>query len=333
MRALVTGGGGFLGQAIVRQLRARGDEVTTLARGLYPELHELGVRQVRGDIADISVVVEAMTSIDVVFHVAAKAGVWGKAHEYESVNVIGTQNVIAACIKNGVGRLVATSSPSVTFDGHDALHADETLPYPSKHLYHYGRTKAEAERRVMAANSASLKTVSLRPHLIYGPDDPHILPRMFERHRQARLRIVGDGNNRMDVTYVENAAHAHLLAADKLADDNPRCAGKTYFVSDGVPVVPWQWLNTMFAGVGLPPLTARVSFRTATVAGAMCELLWSVLPLSGEPPITRFAAAQLGTSHFYNLANIRNDIGYVPLVPHEEAMRQTIAWLQRKKVA
>jgi 2-alkyl-3-oxoalkanoate reductase len=337
MRALVTGGGGFLGLAIVKKLRARGDEVTTVARGAYPELASLGVHHIQGDIADASTMLSATRKQDVVFHVAAKAGVWGNADDYEHANVTGTQNVLDACVVNHVTRLVYTSSPSVTFDGTDANNANETLPYPSKHLHHYGRTKAEAERRVLQANatphrklSTVLLTTSLRPHLIYGPGDPHILPRMIDRHRQGRLRIVGDGNNRVDVTYVDNAAHAHLLAADVLAHNKPRCAGKMYFVSDGVPVVPWQWLNTLFAGAGLPPLTKSVSYGTAKTVGALCEAAWTTFRLSGEPPMTRLVAAQLGTSHYYNLAKVKADIGYEPVVDVKTATDRTIAWLRSR---
>jgi 2-alkyl-3-oxoalkanoate reductase len=335
MKAAVTGGGGFLGKAIVRMLVARGDEVTVLGRSRYPDVEALGATCVQGDVVDLALVKDVVAGTDVVFHVAAKAGVWGEARAYESANIEGTQNVIDACVARGVSRLVHTSSPSVTFDGGHAENADESLPYPKVHLHHYGRTKAEAERRVLAANAAAhrhgpqvLLTTALRPHIIYGPGDPHILPRLVARHRQGRLRIVGDGTNRVDVTYVENGAHAHLLAADALARDNPKNAGKAYFISDGHPVVPWQWVNRIFAAIGLPPLTKRVPYGVASVIGAAMEGAWGALRLGGEPPMTRFVAAQLGTSHWYNLAGARRDLGYEPVVDPETALAATIPWLK-----
>jgi 2-alkyl-3-oxoalkanoate reductase len=237
VKVLVTGGGGFVGFHVARMLRERGDEVRTIARGDYPKVAALGVEHVRADLADKAATHAAAKGIDAVVHVAAKAGVWGKAADYEKSNIDGTQNVIDACLAHGVERLVMTSSPSVTFSGGDAKNANESLPYPQKHLYDYGRTKAEAERRVLAANATPhakgaargggvLLTCALRPHLVFGEGDPHIIPRLVSRAKAGRLRWIGDPEALVDVTYVENAAHAHLLALDALAADKAKAAGK-----------------------------------------------------------------------------------------------------------
>ena len=339
-RVLVTGGGGFLGKAVVGMLLARGDDVTVLARGDYPDLRQMGAKTLRGDVADKSITSDACADKDIVFHVAAKAGVWGRAADYDSANIEGTQNVIDGCIARSVPRLVATSSPSVTFDGRDAANADESLPYPTKHLYHYGRTKAEAERRVLQANASAHKTgvgvlltCALRPHIIYGPGDPHILPRLVSRHRQGRLMIVGNGRNLVDVTYVDNGAHAHLLAADALDKSGPRAAGKVYFISDGQPVVPWQWMNQIYAQLGLPELKRQIPLGAANALGATLELVWALLGLAGEPPMTRFLAAQLGTSHYYNLAAARRDLGYEPIVTPAIGVQRAVAWLKEELAA
>jgi nucleoside-diphosphate-sugar epimerase len=340
MKALVTGGGGFLGKAIVKMLLDRGDDVRVLGRSDYPDVQAMGAACIKGDVADLPVVKDAVAGVDVVFHVAAKAGVWGDAADYDRANVDGTQNVIDACLSRGVSRLVHTSSPSVTFDGGDAVGADERLPYPKTHLYDYGRTKAEAERRVLQANAQPHKkgptvllTTALRPHIIYGPGDPHIVPRMVARHVQGRLRIVGDGTNKIDITYVDNGAHAHLLAADALGLDNPKNAGRPYFISDGNPVVPWQWLNVIFAGAGLPPLRRSVPYPVARVVGAGLEHAWRLFALSGEPPMTRFIAAQLGTSHWYDLTAARRDIVYEPIVDPATATAKTIAWVKEERAS
>ncbi len=340
MKALVTGGGGFLGARIVKMLVERGDDVVVLGRSDYPDVAAMGAVCVKGDVADAGVVKDVVDGKDVVFHVAAKAGVWGKAADYESANVDGTQNVIDACLSRGVPRLVHTSSPSVTFDGGDAIDADNTLPYAKKHLYDYGRTKAEAERRVIAANAQAHKkgpgvllTTTLRPHLIYGPGDPHILPRLVARHKAGRLRIVGDGTNKIDLTYVDNGAHAHLLAADALDRPNPKNAGRAYFISDDAPVVPWQWLNTVFKELGLPPLTRSIPYPLAQAAGAVLETTWRAFDLKGEPPMTRFVAAQLGTSHHYSMKNARDDLGYEPLFDAATALAKTLPWLKSEIAA
>ena len=328
MRILVTGAGGFVGGVVARMLRIRDDEVRTVARGDYPELARLGCTHLRGDLSDPKVALEAAAGVDAIIHVAAKAGVWGKATDYASSNVTATQNLLDAAAQHGVKRFVFTSSPSVTFDGGDAVHANESLPYPANHLAHYPRTKAEAERRVLAANGKhGLLTCALRPHLVYGPGDPHLLPRLVKRAKAGRLAWIGGGNE-VDVTYVDNAAHAHLLALDALGTKEAKPAGKAYFISQGTPVRPDAWVGEILAAIGVAPVKRRVKLPLAYAVGAMMEAAWSVLPLSGEPPMTRFVAAQLGTSHHYDLSAARRDFGYSLLIDDTEALRRTVTWLK-----
>ena len=144
---LVTGGGGFLGGAIVKRLVARGDRVRSLSRKHYTELEAIGVEQIPGDLSDPTIVAQACKDSNIVFHVAAKPPPWGKYKDYYTTNVVGTENVIAGCIRHKVARLVYTSTPSVVFDGTDKQGADESLPYPAKHTAYYPETKALAEQR------------------------------------------------------------------------------------------------------------------------------------------------------------------------------------------
>lgn len=299
MRVLVTGGGGFLGSAICRRLCREGHEVAAVARGSYPELERIGVRLYRGDLADAAAVAPAFEGRDLVFHAAAKAGVWGPAEEFHRSNVVATGVVLDQCRANGVRRLVYTSSPSVVFGAEDHENAGNDLPYPKEYLAHYPRTKAQAERDVLAANSADLATVALRPHLIWGPGDPHLLPRLVARARAGRLRIVGDGKNRVSLTFIENAAAAHVQAASKL-EPGIGWAGKPYFVNDPAPVALWEWLNAFLARAGVAPVQRSVSPGLARAAGWFMEGIWG-LGLSGEPPMTRFVAEQLCRSHWYDL--------------------------------
>jgi 2-alkyl-3-oxoalkanoate reductase len=323
VHALVTGGGGFLGRAIIRQLVARGDRVRSLARGRYPFLDELGVESIAGDIRDPVLVERACRDVDVVFHVAAIAGIWGPWRTYYEINTLGTQNVVLACQHAGVPRLVYTSSPSVTFDGRDQCGVDESVPYPPSWLAHYPHTKALAEQHVLAASGSELATCSLRPHLIWGPEDQHLIPRLIERARRGQLRQVGNGTNLVDAVYVENAAAAHLLAADALASGT--AAGKAYFITNGEPVNCWAWINEILALAGLPPVSRRISFRAAYAAGAMLEGLWTILRRTDEPRMTRFLAAQLATSHYFDIAAARRDLGYEPTIGMAEGMRRLAA--------
>ncbi len=175
MKALVTGGGGFLGKAIVERLLARGDHVQSFSRGDYPELRALGVQVQQGDLDDPEAVRRAAEGCDIVFHVAAKPGIWGPYQEYYRTNVVGTENVLAACRSHNIARLVYTSTPSVVFNGKDQEGVDESAPYPEHYHAHYPHTKPIAERLVLQANDSRLATVALRPHLIWGPGDHHLV--------------------------------------------------------------------------------------------------------------------------------------------------------------
>ena len=326
MRILVTGGGGFLGQALCRGLVERGHQVLSFNRGQYPALAALGVGQIQGDLADANAVSHAVAGVDAVFHNAAKAGAWGSYDSYFQANVVGTRNVIAACQQHGVGRLVYTSTPSVT---HRATHPVEGLgadevPYGEDFQAPYAATKTIAEQEVLAANSPALATVALRPRLIWGPGDAQLVPRLADRARQGRLRIVGDGQNKVDTTYIDNAAQAHFDAFAHLAPD-AACAGKAYFISNGEPLEMEVLLNKLLAAAGAPAVHKRISFKTAYRIGAICEKAWPWLRLPGEPPITRFLAEQLCTPHWYSMEPARRDFGYVPQVDIEEGLRRLAA--------
>ena len=335
MNLLVTGGGGFLGQALCRGLVARGHAVTSFNRGTYPELDALGVRQLQGDLADRDAVLAAFggrdgARFDGVFHNAAKAGAWGSHDSYHRANVLGTRHVIEACRAHGIGRLVHTSTPSVT---HRATHPVEggtadNVPYGTGFKAPYASTKAIAEQEVLAANDATLATIALRPRLIWGPGDNQLLPRLVQRARAGRLRFVGGGDNLVDTTFIDNAAQAHFDAFDHLAP-GAACAGRAYFISNGEPRPMRDIVNAMLAAAGAPPVTKTLPFGAAYAIGAVCEALWTLLPLRGEPPLTRFLAEQLATTHWYDMAPATRDFGYVPKVSIAEGLERLAASYRR----
>lgn len=326
MRALVTGGGGFLGGAIVRALLARGDEVVSLARGDYPALRELGVQTVRGDVAEPGTVLSAAEGCGVVLHVAAKAGIWGPAADFERSNVEGTRRVLSACRTLGISRLVHTSTPSVVHAGGDIAGGDESLPYATHFRSNYPRTKATAERLVLAAADDGLATVALRPHLVWGPGDTQLVPRILDRARRGRLRFVGSGDAMIDTTYVDDAAAAHLCAADRLAPGSA-CSGRAYFISSGDPRPVREVVNSILAAAGLPPETRTVPLPVAEAAGAVAETLWRLLRRQDDPPMTRFLARQLATAHWFDISAARRDLGYEPRVGLDEGFRRLAAAL------
>lgn len=329
MRALVTGGGGFLGLYIVEQLVARGDWVRVLCRGNYPRLTELNVECVSGDVRDAGGVEAACRGVDTVFHVAAVSGIWGPWTHYHGINTQGTLHVLEGCRTQNVRRLVYTSSPSVVYDGGDHCGSDESLPYPSNYLCHYPHSKALAEQAVLAANGREgLATVALRPHLIWGPRDNHLIPRLIERARSGRLRRVGRGDNLISMSYVENAAAAHLQASDRL-EIGSAVAGNAYFINEPEPVKLWEWVDTLLARAGLPAVNSSISARAAYAVGGLLEAVYAAARLPGEPPMTRFLARQLGGSHYYSIARAQRDFDYRPLVSVEEGLLRLEPELRR----
>ena len=370
MNILVTGGGGFLGGAIVRMLRERGHVVTVLSRGRYPELERAGIKSVQADIRDAAAVRAACAGMDAVIHTAAIAGIWGPKKLFWDINCHGTQNVLAACRDAGVQHLVYTSSPSVVFGTKELCGVAESQPYPAKYLAHYPASKAAAERAVLDANDATsehlprsnsqpngisgarlpsqpnaahkgrryiqsgppLKTVALRPHLIFGPGDPHLFPRIIARAKQQKLVQVGPGTNLVDVTYVDNAAAAHVLALENLTT-SATCAGKAYFISQGAPVNLWSWLRDILSRLELPPPRGPISARTANLLGAAFEAVYGMLHINSEPRLTRFLAGQLATSHYFDISGARRDFGYAPRISTSEATDRLVDWLRSQPKA
>lgn len=341
-RVFVTGAGGFLGAAICRLLRLANINVIGFARGHYPELEQLGVTMVQGDISDFSAVKTAMSSCDLVFHVAAKAGVWGSKADYFNVNVQGTDNIINACIELSINRLVYTSTPSVTFEGKDEAGIDESEGYAKHFLNEYCRSKAQAEQRILAVSGThldgvaprkkdTLLTVALRPHLIWGPNDPHLVPRVLTRARAGRLKLVGKQDKLVDTIYIDNAAYAHLLAAVALSKSEPVCAGKAYFLSNDQPITMADMLNNILQCAGLAPVAKRVPSNVAYGVGALLECIFTCLGIKKEPIMTRFVARQLATSHYFDISAAKKDLGYTPVISIKAGMKQLSQWLQQAK--
>jgi nucleoside-diphosphate-sugar epimerase len=326
MKALVTGGGGFVGSAIVRQLAAKGAAVAVFGRNHYPHLEKIGVQQFQGDILDSALLIRVMQGYDTVFHVAAKAGIWGAKHEFEQTNVDGTRNVLGACFASGVASLVYTSTPAVVFDRSDLQGVDETTPYARRFLCYYASSKAVAEQMVLAADSEVLRTCAIRPHLVWGPGDPHLIPRLVERGKRRQLKIIGNGSNLVDISYIDNVAEAHILAAENL-NTSATAAGNAYFISQGEPVNLWNWINDLFGRLGIEPVKKKIGFGSAYAVGTLLEGLHLWFSMEKEPKMTRFLAEQLAKSHWFSIDKARRDLGYTPRVSTAEGLERVAEWL------
>jgi nucleoside-diphosphate-sugar epimerase len=324
MKILVTGGGGFLGSAISRQLLARGDRVVALQRRAADDLAQRGAEIVRGDICDLPLLLASAKGCDAIIHTAGKAGVWGKFADYHRINVLGTEQVLQTCRKLAIPYLVHTSSPSITHVGKDIEGDDESMPVATKFLSPYPATKAAAEQLVLAANSEQLRTTALRPHLIWGPGDPHILPHLAASVRKGKLALPG-ADKVIDTVFVENAARAHVLALDEL-QGRGRCAGRPYYISNDQPMRQDEIIPLLLDAIGIQAEIRPISPGLARAAGAFCETAWKLLGIQSEPPITRFTADQLSTSHWYNITASQRDFGYQPEFTIAQGLERLRQW-------
>ena len=327
MKVLVTGGGGFLGSAICRQLLARGDEVIAYQRSAADDLKALGVEVVQADITDANLLNRASREADAIIHTAAKAGLSVVYDDYFAPNVTGTQNVLSACRSNGIDKLVFTSSPSVTHSDGDIEGGDESLPHPETYNSPYPATKSLAEKQVMAANCAQLHTVSLRPHLIWGPGDTHLLPKLLERAKRGKLKLPGP-DKLIDTVYIDNAARAHLLALDKLETHPEIVGGKTYFISNDEPVTQGRIIGGLLEAAGVSVEIQSISPHLAVAAGTLLETGWKLFGLKSDPPLTRWSAEHLSTAHWYDISAAKRDLGYRAEVSIKEGLKRLAAAYQ-----
>jgi len=320
-KALVTGGGGFLGKALIKGLVEEGFDVTSFSRGTYPDLERIGVRTVQGDITDASLLTTVLKDKDVVFHTAARVGFWGKYEDFHRVNVQGTMNILAACRRNGVKYLVHTSSPSVIFDGKDMEGVDESVPYSKDPGSNYSRTKQEAEKLVLRSSSENLRTIALRPHLIWGPGDQQLVPRLMDAARKGRLKVIGDRTKKVDTVYIDNAVRAHILAFKALRENDEAC-GRPFFITNGEPMGTWDLIDRFLELDGIHPVKGRVPLWAALAGAGALETVHWLLRKKGEPMLTRFLVKELSTSHWFDIGAAKRELGYVPKISIDEGLRR-----------
>ncbi len=323
-KILVTGGGGFLGKAVAKRLVQLGAHVTSFSRGSYPELVLLKVDSIQGDLVNEEDVAKACSNRDMIFHVAAKPGIAGKYEEYYLANTVGTENILKAVKKYSIP-LVYTSSPSVIFDGKDMEGVNEDVPYPQEYHAHYPKTKALAEQMVIKAADEGGQTIILRPHLIWGPEDNHLIPRIIKKAE--KLWRIGSENKLIDTVYIDNAAEAHVLAGLHLSE-NPSLSGKTYFISQGDPIPLWDFINKILLMVGKKPVNRIMPVKVASSLGSIIEKSFSLLSIKTEPPMTPFLAQELSTAHWFDISAAKSDLGYQPHISIDEGFDRVEQWLK-----
>jgi nucleoside-diphosphate-sugar epimerase len=322
-RYVVTGGGGFVGRALCFALKDLGHEVVSISRSTYPELEKRGISCVQANLGSPERPLEStFRGADAVFHTAAKVDMWGLYKDFYNANVMGTRNVIAACLGANVPKLVFTSSPSVVAGDGDLRGVDETQPYARSPNAYYPATKAAAEREVLAANDDRLATISLRPHLVFGPGDNHFVPTILKRASSGRLIRVGNGRNMTDVCFIDDCVQAHLRAVEAL-DRNPECRGRAFFISQGEPVNMWRWINEVLERNRLPKVQRSLPVWLADPIAMLCEFMARG---SGTVPLlTRFLVHEMSSDHYFNIGAARELLGFSPKFSVKEALDRTFA--------
>jgi nucleoside-diphosphate-sugar epimerase len=330
MKIVITGGRGFVGKALSKKFRNSEHIIHTIGRSShftksdFPE----NCQHHCCDLANDPIPEDIFKGTDLIFHIAAKAGMWGKYSDFYSSNVIATRNILSACKKYHINKLIYTSTPSVVFSTQPIVNGTESLAYGNSGLSSYAETKTIAEREILEANeSQKLQTLALRPHLIWGDEDPHLLPRVINRHKKGKLQIVGEGRNKVDLTHVDNVVHAHFCAMESMVK-NSSLGGKAYFIGQDEPVNLWDWLNEIFVMLDLPRLTKKISYKKAYLLGFSLEKIWGILRLVGEPPMTRFVANQLAHDHWFSIQSAKKDLGYEPIRDMDNSLNKSLAWLR-----
>lgn len=324
MNILVTGAGGFLGQYIAEQLIAEGHKVFNFSRSSYKELDDIGIETRKGNLLDTDSIESALKGIEGVFHVAGKVAMWGKWDDFYQTNTIGTKNLVDACKKRGIKKFVYTSTPSVVFGEDEIIGADETLEYPKEYISLYAKSKMLAEKYVLESSDDSFFTCAIRPHLIFGPRDKNIIPRLIEAGSKNKLKIIGDGKNLVDIIYVENAAKAHIQAFNKLEENSP-VNGQSYFIAQERPVNLWDFINTILTKSNIPSVKKKISTKKAYKIGSVIEKSLGLLRIwNVHPPMSRFVALQLGKSHYFSHKKAQAHFDYSPEVTIEAAIERTL---------
>jgi nucleoside-diphosphate-sugar epimerase len=324
MRILVTGGAGMLGSAIIRALQHAGHAVKSFDLDISPAAP---ADSLIGDIRQRDSITYACYGMDAVIHTVAMIDQATTQHTalYE-VNVTGTRNVIAACQAMHVPRLIYTSSIDVVFDGTPIRDGDEWLPYPQRHLDPYGETKMLAEMATLEANGVGgVATCSLRAAGLYGAGDRHRFPNILPRTIQTRrYTTIGDGEAKFTHTYVENMAHAFLLAVERL-NGNSALAGQTYFITDYAPTNFFAFFKPYLQALGIRYVEQRLPERVAMAIAQAAE--WAhERHIGGAPLLSRYAVAATARDFWFNHRKAARDLSYTPIVSEAEAFARTLAW-------
>ena len=322
---LITGATGLLGSHIAEQLVAAGQPVRALVRPSSDTsfLDSLGVEKVLGDVTQPDSLPEAMRGVDTVYHAAAQVGDWGKWKWYVDVTINGTGNMLAAAKQAGVKRFLHVSSISAY--GHpdgEGLIIDETAPLGvALHKWsYYSRAKAIAEQMAWDAHAAGDVPVTVvKPSWLYGERDRASLPRLIRAIRAGKAKLIGDGTNRLNLTYAGNEAEGCVLAAT-----NEKALGESYNLSSDGAIQQREYINKIAECLGCPPVTRKVPYGVARSAAFLMELFGHMLGRKKPPLVTRYSVWLIGRRCFFSSEKARRELGWEPTVGYDEGVRLAV---------
>ncbi|XP_041076950.1 sterol-4-alpha-carboxylate 3-dehydrogenase, decarboxylating-like [Polyodon spathula] len=324
-KCAVIGVSGFLGHHLVEKLLEKGYAVNVY--DICQGFHNNRVTFL-GDLCCKEDLLPALEGVTLVLHCASPAPSSDNKELFFTVNYIGTKVVILACKEAGVQKVILTSSASVVFEGTDVKDGTEDLPYAKKPIDYYTETKILQEKEVLGANNPdeNFLTVAIRPHGIFGPRDPQLVPILVETTRKGKMKfIIGDGKNLVDFTYVENVVHGHILAAESLHKNSPVC-GKAYHITNDEPVLFWEFLSRVLAGLDYEPLRYHLPYLLVYYLALLLSLLALLLKpfIAFKPTFTPMRVALAGAHHYYSCKRAKQDMGYRPLVSLDQAIERTV---------
>ncbi|MDR2353462.1 MAG: NAD-dependent epimerase/dehydratase family protein [Deltaproteobacteria bacterium] len=331
MRILLTGASGFLGGRIAELLLLKGHELILYTRRLVPELSER-CQQFIGEFSDETMLGKALQGAEAVIHCAGKTGLSGNFKEYYSSNTLLTTKLLDASKESAsIRHFVYTSTPSVVHQGESLLNVNESAPYMDNKNYGYSYTKMLAEKTVLEANRKDFKTLALRPHLIWGPKDPHFLPVLFQKAKDGKLFYFSGGPYQVSHTFIDNAAYAHILALEKLEEGAP-VDGLAYFIAEPEPMDLLTLINTLLGTAGLPPVTRVFNKHLGLLLAVLIEFIWKITRRKGQPPLSPFLVRQMSTSHYFDLSRAKTLLSYSPPVKTEDAFIALRKYLREKPI-
>ncbi|NOX59224.1 MAG: NAD-dependent epimerase/dehydratase family protein [Planctomycetes bacterium] len=323
---LVTGGTGLLGSHFVEQLVRRNRRVRALVRPGSDTryLESKGVELVEGDMTDAASLRRACEGVSIVYHAAARVGDWGPWQEFVDITIEGTRKILAAAIASNVKRFLHISSISAY--GHpnqEGLVIDETAPLGVNlhHWSYYSRAKVEAEKLVWAAHKrGDLCVTVVRPSWLYGPRDRATIGRLCDSILKGKIKLIGDGNNRLNVVHAGNVAEGAIAAAESEIGK-----GEAFNCSNDGVLTQKQYFNLVAKALGEKEVTRKVPYRVAYTAAYVFEIIGHLLRSRKQPLVTRYSVWLMGRKTFFECQKARKQLGWTPTISYEEGIPDAVA--------